>query len=133
MGEFFKPWRRKFGVVTLVMACGLAILWFRSQTKMDSLSFRVGNEHHRLSSSRNYGLAWEIWIWDDGNTKYVQDGQYSHAAIVIPLTLLSALLLLSKPRTKPSPGTEREIIPPTSAGPDKDPTLASASAVAADH
>ena len=27
MGDYFKPWRRKFGVVTLIVACLLAIIW----------------------------------------------------------------------------------------------------------
>ena len=31
MREFFKPWRRKIGVVTLVMACVLMAGWVRSE------------------------------------------------------------------------------------------------------
>ena len=30
MGEYFKPWRRKFGVVTLLMACVFAAVWISS-------------------------------------------------------------------------------------------------------
>ena len=30
MGDFFKPWRRKIGVLTLVMACGFMGLWIKS-------------------------------------------------------------------------------------------------------
>lgn len=30
MGEFFKGWRRKVGLVTLAMACVIACLWVRS-------------------------------------------------------------------------------------------------------
>jgi len=35
MGEFFKGWRRKTGVVTLVMACVFMSAWVRSQTTID--------------------------------------------------------------------------------------------------
>src|SRR4051812_21970080 len=39
MGEFFKGWRRKLGVVTLVMACGFIGPWVRSLYIMDTFAF----------------------------------------------------------------------------------------------
>ena len=44
MGDFFKPWGRKIGVVTLVMACVFMMGWIRSQTVADSLTYSTG--HH---------------------------------------------------------------------------------------
>lgn len=35
MGEYFKPWRRKIGVVTLAMACVFMGAWIRSQLICD--------------------------------------------------------------------------------------------------
>ena len=35
MGEYFKGWRRKIGVVTLLMACTLMAVWVRSETHFD--------------------------------------------------------------------------------------------------
>lgn len=37
MPEFFRGWKRKFGVVTLVMAYVSAVGWVRSITKWDSI------------------------------------------------------------------------------------------------
>ena len=42
MGEFFKGWRRKVGVVTLLLACAFTGLWIRSQFNFDNLSIPFG-------------------------------------------------------------------------------------------
>lgn len=39
MREFFKGWRRKAGLVTLVIACMLMGLWMRSYGTMDQISY----------------------------------------------------------------------------------------------
>lgn len=39
MRDFFKPWRRKIGVVTLGMACAFAAMWVRSLFAHDSVGF----------------------------------------------------------------------------------------------
>ena len=44
MGDFFKPWRRKAGCITLLMACVIAMGWIRSQTVADNLTYSTG--HH---------------------------------------------------------------------------------------
>ena len=48
MGEFFKPWRRKIGLLTLLMACVFMAGWVRSEMKSDSLGDRsfYGREYH---------------------------------------------------------------------------------------
>jgi hypothetical protein len=38
MGDFFKPWRRRIGVVTLVMACAFMGWWVRSQFYYDAVA-----------------------------------------------------------------------------------------------
>jgi hypothetical protein len=35
-GDYFRPWRRKIGVMTLVMACVFAAGWVRSSVRFDS-------------------------------------------------------------------------------------------------
>ena len=42
MRDFFKPWRRKLGCVTLVLACVFAGVWVRSLYGSDSTLFPTG-------------------------------------------------------------------------------------------
>ena len=128
MREFFKGWRRKVGCVTLVMACVFAVGWVRSLTRRDTFDFgRVEivslesslavaiwprsnlrlpqwfTEDSRSIDSvfgphgcRSRGAGfWSSGIADLQSTLIVVAPYWS---IVIPLTLLSAYLLLSKPR-----------------------------------
>ena len=37
MGDFFKLWRRKIGLLTLVMACAFMVAWIRSTITYDSI------------------------------------------------------------------------------------------------
>ena len=166
MGEFFKPWWRKIGVVTLLMACTFMGLWIRSRHITDTLTFRIeesstrqclttsqqGLKWTRRSGSGQYVVNPEFMniSWSSDDSQYAEDyrplndgwdidwnwqycgfqfGEYylgsssklEHAAddmtpqltlvfarlvlwnvpywsIVIPLTPLSAFLLLSKPK-----------------------------------
>ena len=68
MGEFFQGWRRKAGLVTLAMACWLARRWGRHTWCVETLT---GNEMTE---------QWDAPDWH----------------IVLPLTLLSAWLILGK-------------------------------------
>lgn len=43
MGEFFKPWRRKLGLVTLLLACVLAVGWIRSFFRYEFIEAPLGN------------------------------------------------------------------------------------------
>jgi len=54
MREFFKGWKRKIGVVTLVMACVLLAAWINSYES----DFLVGYFQHTLISVRG-GLIYE--------------------------------------------------------------------------
>src|SRR5689334_11887992 len=44
MGEYFKPFRRKIGVITLVMACVFSAGWIRSRNTSDFLRLNVGRD-----------------------------------------------------------------------------------------
>lgn len=155
MSEFFRPWRRKVGAVTLVVSCVLVAIWIRSNHAADFVHLRVADrtvyffvssrsmffiqavheafayqlsqpptgyavstgaqvpsaklwppyfnhpvtrvDHQRVLESRDWTLAIErpealfpdlkIDVW---GTPYW--------SLTIPLTFLSAYLLLSKPR-----------------------------------
>ncbi len=158
MGELFKPWRRKIGMMTLVTACFLMVGWFRSQSRFEYLYFSFGNVsygvtsmHSGLDFSRmveldpttvsNFidyksvelfikptdpfnGTPWSKdfefdWRWDWAGF-HLGEGQYTNRrdqdcmipywAIVIPLTLFSAFLLLTRTR-KSSPTNMAETKP----------------------
>ena len=129
MREFFRSWKRKVGVVTLVIACVVMMEWMRSYVAMDVLRFG-GNKRQQGVVSLNGELCW--WAWNVSEvdwslqpnerpisdavaheltarreTSTYGDGRREwiipHRVIVLPLTLFSAYLLLSKPRpAKPS-------------------------------
>ena len=134
MREFFRGWRRKIGVVTLLMACMFAAGWVGSLIMADDeirgLSF--GGEPHfqyfDLALMRGVILVitpddhdWKFdfsqievvniskdvldvhWSWHFcwlgwGKNQWHYLLAIPFWSIVIPLTLLSVWLLLSKPR-----------------------------------
>jgi len=143
MVAFFRGWRRKFGVLTLLMACVFAAGWVRSPRIEDMVNCYSGtpttgvlysvhgslfvgwytNEsaYHKLSLPGWYtvnpqlegrvfflsgDLDWE-WKWCGfgfGHWSPVEGGpdeflfMIPYWSIVVPLILVSALLLLIKPR-----------------------------------
>ena len=111
MREFFHGWRRKAGCVTLALACVATGLWIRSYIVFDQLVL-AGN----LLISNSGCLVWNWSGWGTPELNLV-DWYCEHAspfseewyfgtdgvrmpywAVNIPLTLLSAYLLLWKPR-----------------------------------
>lgn len=52
MGSFFKEWRRKFGVVILLLACFLMVGWLRSGMVADHFTFWVSDYHVSFDSYR---------------------------------------------------------------------------------
>ena len=175
--SYFKPWRRKIGVLTLVMACMVTAGWVRSLSTIDMLAFPARLLNYTLVSGEgSFGVTGNFvfnfrqvsrlengreikrveiirivkqpnraefgwWKFEGVEFRLFRSSSTSDGvipmipywSIVIPLTVISAYLLLSKPRTKKSPGTVREIIPPTSTEPDNDPAIPSVPEVAADH
>ena len=149
MGEYFKPMRRKSGMVTLLLACVAMGGWIRSSTIHDTFTMGLGSsvQLKLVSVSRRLAvvliegdqdLSASFWMsqvasadgWDlnflfsDSSRAIVGSSitsdlysfasasigfnslscavnwcQFSYGAIAIPLTLISAYLLLSKPRS----------------------------------
>ena len=94
MGDFFKGWRRKAGVVTLAMAMLLTDAWIRSISTRDSVGFRLFGKWN-VAASEEQSLQWgaevpSTILWNVWTVPYW--------SIVLPLTLLSAWLILAKPR-----------------------------------
>ena len=116
MHEFFKGWRRKAGGVLLVLTCVLEVGWVRSFVVQDTVLIR----NYCVGSDR--GWIWWLempymdqWKWDsqtidsDWNDEtginWVfgnQNCAIRYWSLVIPLTLLSAYLIVWKPRTRPA-------------------------------
>ena len=58
MGYFFKGWRRKIGVMTLVMACVLMVGWGRSVVIEDSVTAACEGFITVFVASKSQGLVW---------------------------------------------------------------------------
>ena len=156
MGEFFKGWRRKAGLVTLVMACLLMVGWLRSSVVLDwfcidddeptshsidsgsgclgwvrtfdtrsekqgtrGFSFPEMGWMSRINSSENRWLDVAGWV-DVPNERFVWRYRWAgfdfgeveiesiemsiavipYWSLVLPLTLLSAWLILVKARNE---------------------------------
>jgi len=137
MGEFFRGWRRKIGVVTLIMSLAFMGGWVRSNFVADiaqmftpSVGQRLTMQTHgrcilieisRSSEQRSYAnggsSSLEASAAEDSEPYWLFGVRECHGetvegirfirgyvlimpfhAIVVPLTLVSAYLLLSKPR-----------------------------------
>lgn len=127
MREFFKPWRRKAGVMMLGLALVLMGSWVRSYDSLEQLRFRYPSFAIGHACGVVYIVSYPAmpnrpfvesqWIHHyrrvqqrQGNTKayplrlFSGGGYISHTVLVLFTTLLSAYLLLSKSRP-PAPNT----------------------------
>lgn len=59
MQEFFRGWKRKFGVVTLMMTCVFAVAWVRSLCLQDMLQFSSGKATMEYFASVDNSLIWQ--------------------------------------------------------------------------
>lgn len=98
MLSFSRGWKRKVGCVTLLVACLFAAIWMKSLSEFSVSAF--GSDVFISYGGR---IQWirktSHWI-DDGRPNPYSEMQtiaVPFASIVVPLTLLSAWLLLSKP------------------------------------
>jgi hypothetical protein len=143
MCEFFRGWRRKIGVLTLLMACLLAAAWVRSLIITDLICIPFGQLTEEVFVSEEGKLTWQrireedpasvpthlLWkcfysgvggVDDDdppvSHCRFlgIEVGEYTSKQMgsafpsafcsipywlfVIPLTLVSVFLMLSKPR-----------------------------------
>ena len=148
MGDFFKGWRRKAGLVTLAMALLLTVAWMRSYGVRDEISI-PGHQYGQSIESFGGGVCWQRWSnssgplddlsielksykdvptasypWEDLEVEWRRDWAgfrfgaatftwklsnqtfsdrmelwtVPYWSLVLPLTLLSAWLILAKPR-----------------------------------
>jgi len=123
MSDFFHGWRRKLGCVLLVMATVVVGIWIRSSIVYDQCVWADSN-HKNVVYSLNGEFGWLRWsvnrrqqlsfgsvpLDSDGEAKWrmlhdmmraMNDaGKWtgSYWFIATPLTLLSAYLILWKPR-----------------------------------
>jgi hypothetical protein len=128
MREFFHGWRRKAGVASLVMACAVTSLWIRSQANLDVVWLRVLGQQFAVNTSPGQLLMFRLdtahfddVLWFSMETRSAEgvaiiksidhlNGQHPEPgthylriwywSIVLPLTLLSAYLILWKPRKR---------------------------------
>ena len=136
MPEFFRGWKRKTGVATLEIACVFVARWIRSGIYSDGTHFSVWFTTRIVIGSAEQSIAlgtmpaddWGIpeffsnidepfhqivdwdWQWCGFGSGHVPSGAYlwvlPYWSIVVPLTLLSGYLLLSRPSlqtTQPVP------------------------------
>lgn len=122
MREFLRGWRQKAGCVTLLMAMAVSGLWMRSWTTSDYFRFQIGDRQHRLSSTKDSGLAWESWdaanpwneevvidrMGDDSIVRYrtitrefPRVKESPHLLVVVILLGISACLIFWIPRKQP--------------------------------
>ena len=66
MREFFRGWKRKLGVVTLMVACVLTGGWIRSLTHAESVRFVSGEKTD------------EIWLSGEGKIAWLRNQHSSH-------------------------------------------------------
>ena len=133
MSDFFKPWSRWVGVVTLVLACAFMGLWFRSRSTNDwflasrlcgvdiLVGSRVAKCELHVTKTLGDHRAW--WIrqtflenpmadldWTESfRTKpaYIRVGPIHYSAIAIPLTMIAAWLLLWTPQPQKRQTTDQ--------------------------
>ena len=143
MRDVFKPWYRKIGLVTLLLACAVAVYWVRSCQQADFISvpvselknvaffsggqsfcFLYGNNWYRklqrqqrgpvvvyrvqlgpgFSEIRSQKVQW--WSLNCTEASVARSWEFDgplnrmipYWVVVLPLTILSAWLLLSKRR-----------------------------------
>ena len=129
MHEFFHGWRRKAGVVTLVIALAMVALWSRSYRINDIGMLAVGDWQHEFSSI-NGVILWRSWrpvgtrpsdgyemvpvlaLQRVASVKGIDwlsrfdnsdTKRIAYWSLILPVTLFSAYLILWKPRKRKGP------------------------------
>lgn len=117
MPEFFRGWRRKVGCVALVMACLVAIAWIRSMAVADHIYVRFDRQHEIRSRQQTFlWVSWRAyignvkptsWVTVDASQPQIENEmldaelwELPYSALFVPLTLLSAVLLLWRQRKR---------------------------------
>ena len=103
MREFFRGWRRKVGCVTLVVACGLMVESLL--TGEYNAELWDAFERSKQSISHEFKPDGSVVLDYGPRAVYVlrRFSLVPYLAVVLPLTFLSAYLLLWKPRKRTGP------------------------------
>ena len=125
MGDFLQSWRRKAGIALLVMACAVMMVWVWGMAAGDSIGFIADGGMYFVSAT-DHGFECRksfdppaigsprIW-WHHVPVNSVPVGfldvedtvaqpalwTMSHWAIVLPMAILAAYLILLTPRRTP--------------------------------
>ncbi len=103
MREFIRGWKRKIGVVTLLMACLFMSWWIQSFGKfVGDFYFPYGGSLRSLDGRLSY-RGYTTELLQNSHGKGINEVEYwsiPYWSIVPPLVVLSAYLLLTKPRAK---------------------------------
>ncbi len=101
MGEFFRGWRRKTGLITLAMAFALFILWMRSYVVRDQINLMYYRDdvYSLRSDKAAIRIVYRSPIAMDSMIDEEETFIYPYWSLVLPLTALSAWLILVKLRT----------------------------------
>lgn len=109
MTAYFHGWRRKIGVTTLAMACAFTAIWVRGNSAEVKNMFAIpttnGSQVLLLLTPNEIALRKLVIVRENGRTSTQLQRLWSvyHWSIVLPLTLLSAYLLFSKPQVTNPP------------------------------
>lgn len=100
MREFFHGWRRKAGVITLGLALAVMGLWIRSRIVDDQFTV-CGMQFKSYGGvfERSDFLFLDVDRFGSSEAREVF-WSLQYAWVAIPLTLLSAYLILWKPRKR---------------------------------
>ena len=112
---YFHGQRRRDGLLMLVLATAFMCGWLRSRMIQDDFLVQcVGDESHHLRSHDD-AICWVYRVWTKrGAVREEELFSIPYWCIVAPMTVISAYLLLSKPRPS-KPATSVEIVPETGA------------------
>ncbi|HEY4263043.1 MAG TPA: hypothetical protein VGM98_22975 [Schlesneria sp.] len=101
MRTFFYGWRRKAGVVTLVMALAFMGLWMRSRASDDELAV-CGMQFKSYGGvfERSDFMFLDVDSFNSSEVRHVY-WRLQYAWFAFPLTLLSAYLILVPSRKQP--------------------------------
>lgn len=126
MKAFFHGWRRKVGCVALIAACAVTGMWLRSLHIFDTVSFTTEQSQHQVTSAdgsvywkavnrndaQQHGKGWTqvepSKYPNPEKVKFIQlyflrnaNAVVPYWSLILPLTLLSAYLLLVPSRKRP--------------------------------
>ncbi len=121
MPQFFHGWRRKIGVMSLVMACAWSFVWYTGLYSPFGFqipkTIRAGDAppgiYYRINVAKNEVAINRYRFVPMGSMTSVKNAgnlTIPHWSIALPLALLSAYLLITKPRVaKPKTIVENSV------------------------